>query len=197
MIKKMIKFMFYCTCLAISIPLVITLFSIVLRGPIYRTMVSYDTSSVRHHGGYNLYNSELTKELDAWAERHPNADIDDISDRALKATASELSFATSQSSSNPNGLIKSGKAHCVGYASVYCAVATHLLDELNLSNKYRCDHLVGHLYMLNQNMHSFINHKFFSNHDYNRILNLATKEEYLADPSLYDYLRINQVSNRD
>jgi len=197
MIRKMIKFMFYSLGAAIIIPLAVITFSIILRGPMYRTMVDYDQASVRSYGGYNLTDSELIEDLNAWAEDHPDADAEDISNKALRATARELRFATSQSTSNPNGLIKSGKAHCVGYASVYCAVSRHLIDELGLSNKYRCDHLVGHLYMLDQNLHSFINHRFFSNHDYNRIIDLKTREEHLADPSLYDYLRINQVSNRE
>lgn len=177
--------------------LAIVMSLIILRGPIYRAVVDYDQASVRGYGGYTLTDSGLIEDLNAWAERHPNADAEDISNKALRATSSALRFATSQSTSNPNGLIKSKKAHCVGYASVYCALSKHLIKRLNLSDKYRCDHMVGHLYMFNQNLHSFINHRFFSNHDYNRIIDLKTKEEYLADPSLHDYLRISQVSNRD
>ena len=53
-------------------------------------------------------------------------DIKDIIEIGLSATSQQLNFTTSKNDNDPNQLINSKTAHCVGYASFFATTCNYI-----------------------------------------------------------------------
>ncbi len=167
--------------------------ALLLRGPVFRALVSYHHVATRQTGVAVLTDPQVTATLRLWARDNPDATMDRISRRALQLSARQLRFSTQQGGRDADSLVVSGRAHCVGYARVYCAATATIIAELNQQGRYRCEHRVAKLHLLGWNVHAYIDHPFFRDHDYASILDRDTQRSLAVDPSLHDYLRVDRV----
>ncbi len=113
---------------------------------------------------------------------------------AKNITCSSLSFSFEKTSNNPNIIFNTGKANCIGYASLFNSIMNYLINK-SLNNKnYKSYHVVGKISFMDIDIHQLSNDPFFKDHDYVMIEDINTKERIYIDPSLNDYLNINRVS---
>ena len=95
---------------------------------------------------------------------------------------------------DPNKLITSRKAHCIGYASFFATTCNYLLKKYNLSDQWTAKPKVGQLYFIGQNIHKYFNSPFFKDHDFVTIENKKTDQIFAVDPTVYDYLLIDFIN---
>jgi len=88
------------------------------------------------------------------------------------------------------------KANCIGYSALFNSIGNYLIRKQNLSDKFEFSHLVGKLNVFGFNIHNLFNSPFFRDHDFNEIKNNLTDEKTFVDPSLRDYLRIENVTSK-
>lgn len=122
--------------------------------------------------------------------------IELIIKKTLIATSKKLNFTTSKADNNPNVLLKSSKAHCVGYAQFFALSCTILLKKSKLNHEWTAKPYVAQLYIFKKNIHNYFSSPFLKNHDIVVIENLKTKEKIAIDPTLYDYFLIDEVPLR-
>lgn len=109
-------------------------------------------------------------------------------------TSNTLNFTFSKTYNNPNTILNTKKANCVGYASLFNSIGNYILEQQQLTDLYQFSHLVGKLHFLGCDIHQFIDNPFFKNHDFNVIKNLKTGQQIYVDPSLSDYFFIDEVT---
>ncbi|WP_156039878.1 hypothetical protein [Aureispira sp. CCB-QB1] len=109
-------------------------------------------------------------------------------------TNKTLSFTTIKSSRNPNTVLKTGKANCIGYAALFNSIVNFIFQDQQLQAKYKAQHLVGKIDFLGMDLHRFFSSSFFKNHDYNVIIDLQTNKAIYIDPVISDYFYIHQIS---
>jgi len=141
-----------------------------------------------------LSDQNLIREIELWKSSKESIRIDEAVGFALKLTARKLKFSTrSGLNSNPNKIPDSGESNCVGYSKLFNSVATYIfVNTTNLKN-CKSTHLVGKISFMGIDLHGLTDKPFWSDHDYNRVINTETREEYFVDPSVFDYLRINYI----
>ena len=172
--------------------LCLTLLTLILfRGFLFRQLISYHEIGQRK--AINITHPKLIKCIDAQLHNQ-QMDIKEIARIANKVTTQELRFTAKKVSQNPNDLINSHQANCVGYASMFNTIATHLIKKNGLEKELVAQHKIGHLYLLGFNLHSFFKSPFFMDHDFNQIIHLKTKEVIAIDPTVSDYLWINCIT---
>ncbi len=99
-----------------------------------------------------FYTEEIGSDLKEYIDDNtrtlelPVENISTVVDSALKRTAKKLKFTTTQISNSPVDLYDTGKAHCVGYASLYCAICNQLLKQNGLYKTWRAEQVVGKLF---------------------------------------------------
>lgn len=162
---------------------------ILFRGWLYRNIVSYRIIGERTV--YIANNKQFIQYIDE--NDRKNADIEAIIKSSLRITSKKLTFGTGKTEYDPNKLIYSKKANCIGYALFYCAVCNDLLKKHHLSNWEACPG-IGQLYVFGVNIHHYLHHPFLKDHDFVLIENKKTHKQFSVDPSLYDYLYINLVT---
>ncbi len=140
-------------------------------------------------------NKALKAYIDANDDSNAN-DLNSIVDTSVKITSELLSFTFRQSTKNPNKLYEINKANCIGYAVLLETVLSYLIKKYNCSNELEVLHCVAEIHCLGINVHDYIEHSFFKDHDFNVIEFKQTNAQIAIDPSLYDYLWINSVSIR-
>lgn len=116
--------------------------------------------------------------------------------RSRSITVEELSFTKNQVSRNPNDLIKTNKANCIGYSSMFNSIANYLIRKNGLEGSYKSKHCIGKLELLGINLHHFFDSPFLRDHDYNEIVNLRTTKVISIDTSVSDYFKIDYVSSK-
>ena len=121
-------------------------------------------------------------------------DINYIIRLALLQTGNRLNYTTSGNENDPNKLIYSKSAHCVGYAAFFTTTCNYLLKKYNLHDGWVAKHQIGQMYVLDINIHRCINHSFFKDHDFAIVENRITGEIVAVDPSVNDYLHIDFVT---
>jgi len=176
----------------IFLVIAVVLIIIVLRGPLYRFTVSY--SSIGQRAGYEIANDKLWQYLRENNVEKDSADIKEVIETSLTLTSNRLDFVFSKNNSNPNLLIDSKFANCVGYAAFFSTVCNYQLEKYNLSEEWVAIHKIGQLYVFGVNIQHYIDHYFFKDHDFVVIENKKTKEAYAVDPSMYDYLYIDFIT---
>ena len=164
------------------------------RGWFYRLLVTY--RSVGQRANYIAKEKKLIDYIDTKNEGKKDIDIDGIIKLALAATAQQLNYTASNNNNDPNNLIDSKTAHCVGYASFFATSCNYLLKKHNLSGNWVATPQIGQLYFLGINVHKYFDSAFFKDHDFVILVNKTTGELLAVDPSVNDYLDIGYVTYR-
>lgn len=176
-----------------KIVIIIIVLVFMFRGLIYRKLVFYNKIGKREN--IRLINKDLVKIIDNRIN-HKILNIDEIIKITNEITSQQLSFSFNKTTSNPNEILKLKKANCIGYSSLFNTIGNYIIGKQKLTNKYEFIHLIGKIEVLNYDVHNLFDNAFFKNHDYNEIVNKKTHQKIFVDPSLYDYLRIKNVTSK-
>ena len=183
---------------ALLIILIISTVGLLFRGWFYRHLVTYKSVKIRTN--YLATNIKLTDYIDANNDMQTDPDIKQIIKLGLSITSRKLNFTANKKNDNdPNKLIISKTAHCVGYASFFATTCNYLLEKYNLSDTWTAKPQVGQLDFLGTNIHNYLT-KFFKDtdfikdHDFVTIENKKTGEILAVDPTVNDYLRIDFIT---
>lgn len=172
--------------------LIITTIGLFFRGWIYRHLVTYKSIGLRTN--YSATDKNLTDFIDANADHEKDLNIEQIVELGLSITSNKLTFTANKNDIDPNKLIKSRTAHCVGYASFFAATCNYLLEKHKLSDTWIAKPQVGQLYFLGTNIHKYFTSSFFKDHDFVTIENKITGETIAVDPTVSDYLYIDYIT---
>ena len=97
--------------------LILTTVGLLFRGWFYRHLVTYKSVGLRTR--YSAKDKNLTNYIDANTNEQTDPDIEQIVKLGLSITSKQLTFTTNKNEIDPNKLITSKTAHCVGYASFF------------------------------------------------------------------------------
>lgn len=172
--------------------LILTVVGIIFRGWFYRNLVHYKSVELRIN--YSITNNILTDYIEANTDEQTAPDIKQIIKHGLSITSKQLNFTDNKNDIDPNKLITSKTAHCVGYAVFFATTCNYLLNKYNLSDTWIAKPQVGQLYFLGTNINKYLNSPFFKDHDFVTIENKVTGEIYAVDPTLNDYLCIDFIT---
>lgn len=172
--------------------LVLTTLGLLFRGWFYRHLVTY--KSVGHRTNYLATDKKLVDYINANTGEQTDPDIEHIIKLGLSITSGQLNFTADKNDTDPNKLITTKTAHCVGYASFFATTCNQLLDKYNLADTWIAKPQVGQLYFLGTNIHKYFNSSFFKDHDFVTIENKTTGEILAVDPTVNDYLDIDFIT---
>lgn len=165
-----------------------------LRGWIFRSVVTYRSIGTRTQYAVtdSMLRSCIMKAVKKYLTTTPRNPFDEkaIVELALDITAEKLNFTDGKNHTDPNLLIHSKTANCVGYAAFCVTICNHVLRE----DTWTAIPQIGQLYFLGINVHSYFSSPFFKDHDFVLIKNLKTGEVFAVDPSVYDYTGIELVT---
>src|SRR5690606_31192328 len=94
--------------------IILIIVAILLRGPIFRSLITYDSIGEREN--YQVTDDKLTYYINSGTESLTDPDVEQIIKQSLSLTSSQLNFTFEKNDNDPNLLIISKTAHCVGYA---------------------------------------------------------------------------------
>ncbi len=183
--------------------LLIILFLLVFRGFVFRVVVKYEPISERKT--YPITDDKLASAANFETSKTENADIDEIGrsqtnpdiseiiDQSLSVTSKHLNFTFDKNEVDPNRLIHTRNAHCVGYTSFFVSVCNRKLQLANLTT-WKARPKVGKLYFFGTNVHRFFDSPFFKDHDFAILENCETGQKIAIDATLSDYFWIDSVS---
>lgn len=160
---------------------------------LYRYLVTYKSVGVR--ANYFATNKELTDYINESIKDQTNTDIKQIVKLGLLITSKRLNFTAYKNDIDPNKLINSKTAHCVGYASFFTTTCNYLLKKYGLSDTWVVKQQIGQLYFGGVNMHKYFHSAFFKDHDFVTVENKITGEILAVDPTINDYLHIDFIKN--
>ncbi len=172
--------------------LILTTVGLLFRGWFYRHLVTYKSVGLRTN--YSATDKILTDFIDANNDKQTDPDIKQIIKLGLSITSKKLNFTADKNDTDPNKLITSKTAHCVGYATFFATTCNYLLDKHKLSDTWIAKPQVGQLYFLGTNIHKYFNSTFFKDHDFVTIENKKTGEIVAVDPTVNDYLLIDFIT---
>lgn len=171
----------------VIICIVATSLGILLRGVIFRSVITYQAQAARN--GSVINDQALVARLD----RESIFTVKDVIDRGQRITAEYLEFTTGTCMVDPNQLTRTRQAHCVGYAAFCSAVCNHLLEQSGLASEWTASAWAGKLYMGKKDIHQWFDSPFYKDHDFVVLQNPVTGQRLAIDPVLYDYLHIASV----
>lgn len=175
--------------LSILFSLTITLF---LRGWIYRTFVTY--KSIGQRQNYLIRDKNLISFIEANVKENPPTDIKEIIETGLSITGKHLNYSINSKTNDPNKLIYSKTAHCVGYSTFFAATCNYLFTKYNSDKNWKAKPQIAQLYLFKTNVHQFFAVPFLKDHDIVLIENQKTGELFAVDPTLHDYFYIDYIS---
>lgn len=175
--------------------LILTIIGLLSRGWIYRHLVTYESLGPRTN--YSATDTMLVKFIIANSAKQADPEIEDIIKLSLSITSNQLNFSSDKNDIDPNRLISSRTAHCVGYASFFATTCNYLLAKNNLAHKWMAQPQVGQLYFLGTNIHKYFNSSFLKDHDFVTIENKETGEIFAVDPTVNDYLKIDFITYKN
>jgi hypothetical protein len=152
--------------------------------------------SVGLRTNYSAKDKKLTDYIDVNTKGKTNPDIEELVELALAITSGKLHYSAKINDEDPNILISSGTAHCVGYASFYATTCNYLFKKYDLNDRWTAKPQIGQLYFLGVNIHKYFNSAFFKDHDFVIIENKTTGEIFAVDPTVNDYLCIDFITFR-
>ncbi|HZV68678.1 MAG TPA: hypothetical protein VFG10_04010 [Saprospiraceae bacterium] len=173
--------------------IVLAIIGIIFRGWIYRRLVNYESIGQRRN--YAAIDSTLINLLNA-NEGNIEPDINKIIHTSLSLTAQQLNFTTGNNDEDPNKLIYSRNANCVGYAAFFSVTCNQLLKKTNLFEEWSAHPQIGLLYCLGNNVHTYFKSAFFKDHDFVIVKNKKTGQTLAVDPSVNDCTGIEYVTLR-
>jgi hypothetical protein len=177
---------------AILAILILTTVAYLFRGWLYRNIVTYYTTGIRTN--YSVTNDELSNHIDSISALQNDLNIKQTIALALSITSNQLIFSTSKNDNDPNDLINSKIAHCIGYASFFTTTCNYLLKRNDLVGNWIAKPQVGELYVFGINIHDYFKSSFFKDHDFVTIENEKTGQIFAVDPTVHDYLHIDFIS---
>ncbi len=172
--------------------LILITVGLLFRGYIYRQIVAY--KSIGQRQNYSAIDDKLINYIEMNVGDKKDLDLKDIIKIGLSTTSKQLNFRASKNDNDPNKLINSKTAHCVGYASFYATTCNHLLKKNNLANIWIAKPQIGQIFLFGKNIHKYFNSSFFKDHDFVTIENKITGEVFAVDPTLNDYLYIDYIT---
>ncbi len=164
------------------------------RGFIYRFFIKYNDLGTRPE--IEITNRNLIEIIERKAAKR-KMDLKEIVEIAGEITKEELKFTTNQVSNNPNELIKTKQANCVGYSAMFNSIVNYLVKSSELQNEIDAEHKIGQLETFGINIHQYFESSFFRDHDFNKITNKRTGEIISIDPSVSDYLWIKRIARKE
>jgi hypothetical protein len=171
--------------------LALTILTFLLRNWLFWQLFSYQ--AVGDRPAYAIENPQLRAYIEnEWPDnstKSPRA----VLKKALQLSAQQLHFTAAHNHNDPNLLLNSHSAHCVGYAAFTTTVCNELLQRYQLNAEWKAEARVGQIHCLGINVHPYFQSAFFKDHDFVVLRNLKTGEELAADPTVYDYLGITFV----
>ena len=172
---------------------IILLMLIVFREIIFRSVIKYNAIGTRPE--IEIISENLIEKINS---KIVNREIDakSIIEIANKITRDELQFSTGNVSSNPNELINTNKANCVGYSAMFNSISNYVIRMNNLQNEISSEHKIGQIIMFGNNLHQYFENPFFKDHDFNEITDNKTGEKILIDPSVSDLFWIDRISSK-
>lgn len=165
---------------------------IVFRGWLYRELITY--RSIGQRTNYSITNKKLADYITTNTDKQNNTDAKEIIKQALSITSQQLNFTVAKNDNDPNKLINSKTAHCVGYAAFFSTTCNYLLQKNDLAGNWVARPQIGQLYLLGINVHPYFHSSFFKDHDFDIIENKNTGEILAVDPTINDYLHIDFVT---
>ena len=177
--------------------LILSTVGLLFRGWFYRHLVTYKSVKIRTN--YLATNIKLTDYIDANTDNQTDPDIKQIIKLGLSITSRKLNFTVDKNDTDPNKLIISKTAHCVGYASFFATTCNYLLEKYNLSDTWTAKPQAGQLDFLGTNIHKYFtrffkDRNFIKDHDFVTIENKKTGEILAVDPTVNDYFRIDFIT---
>lgn len=173
---------------------ILLLVSICFRGFIFRTLFKYDDIGTRAE--IELTDRIIIEHIETVSSDR-NIDLNTIAEIATEITSNFLDFSTNKTSNNPNKLNNTGLANCIGYSALFNSIANYLIREHNLQDEIKSTHRIGQLYLFGINLHQFTKNPFYSDHDFNELINIKSTRTISIDPSVSDYFYINSVSKQN
>lgn len=177
------------TCIVI---LVLTAVGLLFRGWFYRHLVTYKSVGIREN--YSVKDKKLTDYIDTNTHAINDPEVEQLVKIGLSITSRQLNFTSNKNDIDPNKLISSKTAHCIGYASFFATTCNYLLKKYNLDHTWIAKPQIGQLYFLSTNIHQYFNTAFFKDHDFVTIENQTTGEIIAVDPTVNDYLCIDFIT---
>ncbi len=172
--------------------LILTTVGLLFRSWFYRHLVTYKSVGLRTN--FSATEKKLTDYIEANTDEQTNPDIERIIKLGLSITSKQLNFTADKNDVDPNKLITTNAAHCVGYASFFATTCNYLLRRYNLADIWTAKPQIGQLYFLGTNIHNYFNSAFFKDHDFVTIENKTTEEFFAVDPTINDYLCIDFIT---
>lgn len=164
------------------------------RGCLYRHIVTYQ--SVGQRLVYPATADKLLEYLNTPDTRLKNPDIQAIIQLSLSKTAGQLYFTAAKNDNDPNLLMYSKSANCIGYAAFFTTACNYFLKKNGLDAEWTVSPRIGQLYLLETNVHHWFRSPFFKDHDFVVLENRTTGAVWAVDPTVYDYGRIVLVTRR-
>lgn len=155
--------------------------TILLRGPIYRCLFSYEVIGQRPIQEIPRLPSNSTTALDAGI------------DRSLGTVSHLLHFSSGNVSNDPRKLSEGGPANCIGYAALFAQLLSTQLDP----RTHKISHGIARIHFLHLDIHSFTNDPFWKDHDIVIVEDLVNGRRIGVDPTLYDAVGISLISLKD
>lgn len=162
-----------------------------LRNWLFWQLLSYQSIGTRTE--YQIENSDLRNYIE---NNLPHARLHSpqaVMRSALQLSARNLHFTAQHNDIDPNLLINSHRAHCIGYANFTSTVCNELLKKYGLAGDWKAESHRGQIHFLGINIHPYFHSPFFRDHDFVVLKNRKTGEVLATDPTVYDYLRITFI----
>jgi len=114
--------------------------------------------------------------------------VDEAIEMALNITTNQLTFKLkSTGNSDVDYLMKSGQAHCVGYANLYNAILKSILINSNIRD-CKIYRVRAKVFFVGINLTSISNDPSFKDHDICMVIDNKNHVKYLIDPSLSEVM---------
>ncbi|OEK07613.1 hypothetical protein A8C32_17610 [Flavivirga aquatica] len=172
--------------------LIVLLIGVVFKGWIYRYVVTY--KPIEKRTNYLIVNGELVNSIETKLINNEGLKIEKIIDIGLSVTSQQLRFTATKNYRDPNKLISTRTANCIGYAAFFSASCNYLLKKYDLDSIWVATPHKGQLYLLDINIHKYFKSPFFKDHDFVIIENMRTGNTLAIDPTIYDYLGVNYIT---
>ena len=144
--------------------LIFTSLILIFRAWIFRNIVTYKT--VNQRTDYKVISSYLITYIEQNTDNKNELTINDIIRQGLSITSKRLKFTVSVNDNDPNKLIETKSAHCVGYAAFFSTTCNYLLRKHNLTDIWISKSQKGKLYVFGIDIHKCFNSPFFKSYDF-------------------------------
>lgn len=172
--------------------IILTIMVFLFRGWFFNQTFSYKSVGLR--ANHLATNTKLIGYINSGTGQIAEHDIHQIIKLGLSISSEHLNFTAKRNDNDPNKLINSKTAHCVGYAAFFATTCNYLLRKYNLDDDWTAKHHIGQLYFFGTNVHKYLRSPFLKDHDFVIIENKTTGEILAVDPTIHDYLRINFIN---